>query len=50
VPIGRDDLALVYGLLLVRDRRSQLAVQIQDGFDQRDHAVVAAVVGEIDGA
>ena len=43
LPIGRDDLALVYGLLLVRDRRGQLAVQIQHGLDQRDHPVVARV-------
>jgi len=53
VSIGRDDLALVYGLLLVRDRRGQLAVQIQHGLDQRDHAVVArdvGGVGEVDGA
>ena len=53
LPIGRDDLALVYGLLLVRDRGGQLAVQIQHGLDQRDHPVVVrdvGRVGEVDGA
>jgi hypothetical protein len=52
VPIGRNDLALVYGLLLVRDRRGQLAVQIQHGLHQRHHPVVArdvGRVGEVDG-
>ena len=51
--IGRDDLALEHGLLLVRDRGGQLAVQIEHGLDQRDHPVVArdvGRVGEVDGA
>ena len=42
----------MYGLLLVRDRGGQLAVQIQHGFHQRDHAVVTrdiGRVGEVDG-
>jgi len=47
VAIGRDDLALVHSLLLVRDRRGELAVQIQHGFDQRDPAVVARDVGRV---